>query len=100
MAAAGRTAVVERKLIGRSCPNAPCLPSKNIIHSAKVKSLAGRASTVGLETGSIGTDRKAVQHRKRTIVEDLVKVISNGREAELDGEHRRADGNRGSMRDD
>ncbi|MEN3268761.1 FAD-dependent oxidoreductase, partial [Pseudonocardia sp.] len=33
-----RTAVVERKLIGGSCPNIACLPSKNIIHSAKVRS--------------------------------------------------------------
>jgi len=40
MAGAGhRTAVVEQKLIGGSCPNVACLPSKNIIHSAKVKSL-------------------------------------------------------------
>jgi pyruvate/2-oxoglutarate dehydrogenase complex dihydrolipoamide dehydrogenase (E3) component len=37
MAKAGqRTAVVERGLIGGSCPNIACLPSKNIIHSAKV----------------------------------------------------------------
>jgi pyruvate/2-oxoglutarate dehydrogenase complex dihydrolipoamide dehydrogenase (E3) component len=31
-----RTAVVERKLIGGSCPNTNCLPSKNEIWSAKV----------------------------------------------------------------
>jgi len=37
MAKAGRrTAVIERKLIGGSCPNIACMPSKNIIHSAKV----------------------------------------------------------------
>src|SRR5271156_6155167 len=29
-------AVIERKYIGGSCPNIACLPSKNIIHSAKV----------------------------------------------------------------
>ena len=34
-----RTAVVERKLIGGSCPNIACLPSKNIIHTAKIASL-------------------------------------------------------------
>jgi pyruvate/2-oxoglutarate dehydrogenase complex dihydrolipoamide dehydrogenase (E3) component len=40
MAKAGqRTAVVERGLIGGSCPNIACLPSKNIIHSAKVAEL-------------------------------------------------------------
>jgi pyruvate/2-oxoglutarate dehydrogenase complex dihydrolipoamide dehydrogenase (E3) component len=28
------TAVVERRLIGGSCPNIACLPTKNVIHSA------------------------------------------------------------------
>jgi pyruvate/2-oxoglutarate dehydrogenase complex dihydrolipoamide dehydrogenase (E3) component len=41
-AAGHRTAVIEQKLIGGSCPKVACLPSKNIIHSAKVKALAGR----------------------------------------------------------
>jgi len=31
-----RVAVVDRMYIGGSCPNIACLPSKNIIHSAKV----------------------------------------------------------------
>jgi len=31
-----RVAVIERKYIGGSCPNIACLPSKNVIHSAKV----------------------------------------------------------------
>jgi pyruvate/2-oxoglutarate dehydrogenase complex dihydrolipoamide dehydrogenase (E3) component len=58
-----RTAVVEQKLIGGSCPNVACLPSQNIIHRAKVKSLARRTSTFGLDTGSLETDMRAVQHR-------------------------------------
>jgi pyruvate/2-oxoglutarate dehydrogenase complex dihydrolipoamide dehydrogenase (E3) component len=49
MAKAGRcTAVVERKLIGGSCPNIACLPSKNIIHSAKVAHLARRGAEFGV----------------------------------------------------
>ena len=44
MAKAGQSvAVVERKLIGGSCPNIACLPSKNIIHSAKVAQFVHRA---------------------------------------------------------
>jgi pyruvate/2-oxoglutarate dehydrogenase complex dihydrolipoamide dehydrogenase (E3) component len=75
MAAAGhRTAVIERKLIGGSCPNVACLPSKNIIHSAKVKSLGSRGAAFGLETGAIRTDMRAVQERKRSMVSDLIKV--------------------------
>jgi pyruvate/2-oxoglutarate dehydrogenase complex dihydrolipoamide dehydrogenase (E3) component len=44
MAQSGRrTAVVERRWIGGSCPNVNCLPSKNEIWSAKVAHLlAGR----------------------------------------------------------
>jgi pyruvate/2-oxoglutarate dehydrogenase complex dihydrolipoamide dehydrogenase (E3) component len=34
-----RTVVVERGLIGGSCPNIECLPSKNVIYSAKVADL-------------------------------------------------------------
>lgn len=45
-----RTAVVERKLIGGSCPNIACLPSKNIIHSAKVAELARRGAEFGVMT--------------------------------------------------
>ncbi len=31
-----KVAVVERKYVGGSCPNIACLPSKNVVHSAKV----------------------------------------------------------------
>lgn len=75
MAAAGhRTAVVERMYVGGSCPNIACLPSKNIIHSARMKSLAARAADFGLDTGTISTNMKAVQQRKRRMVEDLIRV--------------------------
>jgi pyruvate/2-oxoglutarate dehydrogenase complex dihydrolipoamide dehydrogenase (E3) component len=47
MASAGhRTAIVERTLIGGSCPNIACMPSKNVIHSAKIASFARRAGRV------------------------------------------------------
>jgi pyruvate/2-oxoglutarate dehydrogenase complex dihydrolipoamide dehydrogenase (E3) component len=38
-----RVALVEHKYIGGSCPNIACLPSKNIIHSAKVVSYFRRS---------------------------------------------------------
>src|SRR3974377_1476972 len=53
MATAGHwTAVVERKLVGGSCPNVACLPSKNIIFSAKVASLARRGAAARHNTFS------------------------------------------------
>ena len=47
-----RTAVIERKLIGGSCPNTNCLPSKNEIWSAKVADLVHLAGRFGTVTGS------------------------------------------------
>lgn len=82
MAAAGhRTAVVERRYVGGSCPNVACLPSKNMIHSARVRSLAARASEFGLDTGSTGTNMQAVQRRKSRMVEDLIGVHADRYEA-------------------
>jgi pyruvate/2-oxoglutarate dehydrogenase complex dihydrolipoamide dehydrogenase (E3) component len=72
MAGAGhRTAVIERKLIGGSCPNVACLPSKNIIHSAKVRSFAMRAAEFGVELESVATSMGGVQARKRAMVDSL-----------------------------
>jgi pyruvate/2-oxoglutarate dehydrogenase complex dihydrolipoamide dehydrogenase (E3) component len=69
-----RTAVVEQQLVGGSCPNIACLPSKNIIHSAKVRSFAGRAAEFGVEAGPAATSMKGVQHRKRAMVEGLRRM--------------------------
>src|SRR5437879_12077473 len=65
MAAAGhRTAVVERRLIGGSCPNIACLPSKNIIHSAKVRSFTARAAEFGGHIESAATQLARGRARK------------------------------------
>jgi pyruvate/2-oxoglutarate dehydrogenase complex dihydrolipoamide dehydrogenase (E3) component len=75
MAQAGRrTAVVERGLIGGSCPNIACLPSKNIIHSAKVADLARNAADFGVITGPVKVEMLGVRARKRQMVEGLVAM--------------------------
>jgi pyruvate/2-oxoglutarate dehydrogenase complex dihydrolipoamide dehydrogenase (E3) component len=72
MAADGhRTAVVERKLIGGSCPNIACLPSKNVIQSAKVRAFTRRAAEFGTDIGSAETNMAGVQARKRKMVDGL-----------------------------
>jgi len=69
-----RTAVVERKLIGGSCPNTNCLPSKNEIWSAKVADLVRHADRFGIVTGSTATDMKRVLARKREMVDGLIAM--------------------------
>ena len=63
-----RTAVVERKWIGGSCPNIACMPSKNEISSARVAHLVRHAAEYGwtLEPGAI--DMAVVRKRKRDMV--------------------------------
>ncbi|HEY6400234.1 MAG TPA: FAD-dependent oxidoreductase [Blastocatellia bacterium] len=65
-----RTAVVERKYLGGACPNIACLPSKNMIYSARVASLARRGAEFGLEMDSLKIDMRGVQRRKRAMVEE------------------------------
>jgi len=70
MAGSGRrTALVERRYIGGSCPNINCLPSKNEIWSAKVAHLIRHAAQFGTVTGSVAIDMAKVRQRKREMVE-------------------------------
>ena len=64
-----RTAVVERRWVGGSCPNIACLPSKNEIWSAKIAHLVRHAAQFGTLTGSVTTDMAKVRQRKRDMVE-------------------------------
>ncbi len=82
MAQSGRrTAVVERRLIGGSCPNTNCLPSKNEIWSAKVADLVHHAASFGVKTASVAIDMAKVRQRKRDMVEgdDRQLLCSNTR---------------------
>src|SRR5271167_974082 len=70
MARAGqRTAVVERRWIGGSCPNIACLPSKNEIWSARAAHLVRNAAQFGLNTGPVALDMAKVRQRKRDMVD-------------------------------
>jgi pyruvate/2-oxoglutarate dehydrogenase complex dihydrolipoamide dehydrogenase (E3) component len=67
-----RVAVIDRKYIGGSCPNIACLPSKNIIHSAKVASYFQRGREFGIIAHDGFTiDMSSVRDRKRAMVSGL-----------------------------
>jgi pyruvate/2-oxoglutarate dehydrogenase complex dihydrolipoamide dehydrogenase (E3) component len=69
-----RTAVVERRWIGGSCPNIACMPSKNEIWSAKVAHLAHHAGQFGTVAGPVETDMAAVLQRKRDMVNREIEL--------------------------
>jgi len=69
-----RVAVVDRKYIGGSCPNIACLPSKNIIHSAKVASYFRRSKEFGIAHAGFTIEMSGVRERKRTMVAGLNEI--------------------------
>lgn len=71
-----RVAVIERKYVGGSCPNIACLPSKNVIHSAKVASYLRRCDEFGIPKRDFAVDMRVVRDRKR-------KMVSSWNEAYL-----------------
>ena len=66
-----RVAVVDRKYIGGSCPNIACLPSKNIIHSAKVVDYFRRSKEFGITHDGFTIEMSGVRDRKRKMVRGL-----------------------------
>ena len=69
-----RVAVIDRKYIGGSCPNIACLPSKNIIHSAKVASYFRRSEEFGIKIDGFTINMAAVRDRKRQMVSGLIEM--------------------------
>jgi pyruvate/2-oxoglutarate dehydrogenase complex dihydrolipoamide dehydrogenase (E3) component len=69
-----RVAAIERKYIGGACPNIACLPSKNVIHSAKVASFVRRSEEFGITKTGFGIDMSAVRERKRRMVSNQVNA--------------------------
>jgi pyruvate/2-oxoglutarate dehydrogenase complex dihydrolipoamide dehydrogenase (E3) component len=64
-----RTAVVERRWVGGSCPNVACMPSKNEVWSARVVHLVKHGAQFGALTGPVTIDMARVRQRKRDMVQ-------------------------------
>ncbi|WP_116091982.1 FAD-containing oxidoreductase [Sphingomonas crusticola] len=68
---AGMTvALVERHLVGGTCVNTGCKPTKTLIASAYAAHLARRGADYGVTTGAIGIDMPTVAARAATIIQD------------------------------
>ncbi|MGD9620826.1 MAG: FAD-containing oxidoreductase [Mycolicibacterium sp.] len=68
LTAAGQTvAVIERKLVGGTCVNYGCIPTKTLVASAHAAHLARRGHDFGVVTGDVTVDMAAVKARKDRI---------------------------------
>jgi pyruvate/2-oxoglutarate dehydrogenase complex dihydrolipoamide dehydrogenase (E3) component len=68
-----KTAVIERRWIGGSCPNINCLPSKNEIWSAKVANTVFHAGKFGSMTTPGPVNMAVVRNRKREMVQSQIQ---------------------------
>ncbi|HSU76224.1 MAG TPA: FAD-dependent oxidoreductase, partial [Burkholderiales bacterium] len=67
-----KTAVIERKLLGGTCVNNGCVPTKTLIASAHAAHLARRGGDYGFDPGRVRMDMKAVKRRKDHVVRQSV----------------------------
>lgn len=71
LTAAGQTvALIERKLVGGTCVNTGCKPTKTMVASAYAAHLARTGADYGVSTGSVSVDMKAVKARKDKVTVD------------------------------
>jgi pyruvate/2-oxoglutarate dehydrogenase complex dihydrolipoamide dehydrogenase (E3) component len=74
LAAAGRrVAVIERvpEMVGGTCINLACIPSKTVIRSAEVAELARRSGALGVDATLAVVDPAAILERKRAVVQSM-----------------------------
>jgi len=63
-----KSALIERKLLGGTCVNNGCIPTKTLIASAHAAHLATRGADYGFGAGRIRVDMKAIKRRKDQVV--------------------------------
>src|SRR5690349_15657470 len=69
LTAAGQTvAVIERKLVGGTCVNYGCIPTKTLVASAHAAHIARRGAEYGIGTGDVSVDIAKVKARKDKVM--------------------------------
>src|SRR5438270_6348714 len=69
------TAIVEKDRMGGTCLVRGCIPTKALLQSTELYSLAKGGEPFGLVTGNLGFDWTAAQKRKTGVVDQLVKGV-------------------------
>src|SRR5256886_10307496 len=69
------TAIVEKDRMGGTCLVRGCIPTKALLQSTELYSLAKAGEAFGLVTGNVGFDWPTAQKRKTQVVDQLVKGV-------------------------
>ncbi|MBP2413175.1 pyruvate/2-oxoglutarate dehydrogenase complex dihydrolipoamide dehydrogenase (E3) component [Arthrobacter stackebrandtii] len=73
LAAAGqRVAMVERGMIGGTCINVACIPTKTLVNSARLLAATRRAAEFGIDAGTPAVNLDLLRARKEDVVGTMV----------------------------
>lgn len=75
-----KTAIIEKRMIGGTCINDGCTPTKAMVASARMAYLAGRSHDLGIEIPSFEVNFKAIMARKSAIVKQFREGATAGLE--------------------
>ncbi|MGE5308934.1 MAG: FAD-dependent oxidoreductase, partial [Deltaproteobacteria bacterium] len=76
-----KVCLIEKNLIGGTCLNAGCIPTKTLVQSAKTLDRTKKALNFGITTGPVSFDMPVVQQRK----EKVMSLLRRGMESRLSG---------------
>jgi len=71
-----KTALIERKLLGGTCVNVGCIPTKTLVASARAAHMARRGAEYGFSTGEVRVDMRSVKARKDGVVRQSVDGLT------------------------
>jgi dihydrolipoamide dehydrogenase len=66
-----KTVLIEKRVVGGTCINDGCTPTKAMVASARMAYMAGRSQDLGIKIPSYEVDFKSVMARKAKIVEQF-----------------------------
>src|ERR1700740_1552842 len=70
-----KTAIVEKDRMGGTCLVRGCIPTKALLQSSELYTLARAGALFGLVAEGVGFDLGAAQKRKAAVVDQLVKGV-------------------------
>ena len=76
-----KTLLIEKQHIGGTCLNEGCIPTKTLLHSAKLYDAARNSGAYCVKTEGAVLDHKAVVARKRAVTANLVAGVKAGLKA-------------------
>lgn len=73
-----KTLLIEKQHIGGTCLNEGCIPTKTLLHSAKLLNSAQNGAAIGVNVTGAELDQKKVVERKREVTSALVAGVRAG----------------------